>query len=137
MGKRALHEAANLLSSEQVSLQTKLALIEALPQIIRESARPMERIEGIKILQVDGLNAGGSGGGTSAPQGGGNLAEDVVRSALRYRAQAPIVDALLGEIGMKEGLSNPLAAALADATSSKENGHRGANPMTSGPSAGT
>ncbi|MCB1444893.1 MAG: hypothetical protein KDJ87_03570, partial [Rhizobiaceae bacterium] len=30
----------------------------------------------------------------------GNLAEQVVSSALRYRTQAPFVDTLLGEIGL-------------------------------------
>lgn len=106
-GKRALHEAANILNNDQISLQIKLALLDALPNIIRESARPMERIEGIKIWQVDGLTQSGTSTEGGA-QAGGNLAEDVVKSALRYRAQAPLVDALLGEIGLKKGLHIPL-----------------------------
>ena len=56
----------------------------------------------------------GTGEGTGPAEGTGgaaNLAESVVNSALRYRAQAPFVDTLLHEIGMStqsiniEGLS--------------------------------
>ena len=39
-------------------MKVKLAIVDRLQEIIRESVRPMERIEGIKILQVDGLNGG-------------------------------------------------------------------------------
>jgi hypothetical protein len=63
----------------------------------------MERIEGIKILHVDGL--GGSGGGMNGDGhgGGGNFSDGVVNSALRFRAQAPLVDQLLREIGIEGG----------------------------------
>ena len=96
----AMNEADNLLSGEQVAMKVKLAIVDRLQEIIRESVRPMERIEGIKILQVDGLN-GGAGGSVAVPGGNNdNLAEQVVASALRYRAQAPILDALLQELGL-------------------------------------
>ena len=76
----------------------RLRLIDRLESIIRESVKPMEKIEGIKILHVDGL--GGSGGGRTGPDGGGSFADSIVNSALRYRAQAPLVDTLLKEIGL-------------------------------------
>ena len=80
----------------------RLKLVEKAEGIIRESVRPMERIEGIKILHVDGL--GGSGGGSGdGMNGGGNFADGVVNSALRFRAQAPLVDQLLREIGIEGG----------------------------------
>ena len=60
-GQRAVNEAANILSMEQISLQTKLALLKVLPEVIRESAKPIEAIDSIKIVQVDGLTNGGSG----------------------------------------------------------------------------
>ena len=115
-GARALHAAENVLSAEQVAMAIKLAIIKAMPEIVRESVKPLQQIEGIKIMQVAGLgaNAGGanatgngasasSGAGTSAGGGKGNLADEVVRSALQYRAQAPLVDSLLGELGLKGG----------------------------------
>jgi uncharacterized membrane protein YqiK len=113
-GQRAINEAANLLSCDQISLQAKLALLGVLPEVIRESARPLEAIDSIKIVQVDGLN-GGSGGGANgaAPAHDGNLASAAVTAALRYRAQAPLVDGLMKELGLS-GAS--LAALAGDAT---------------------
>ncbi|WP_422723182.1 flotillin family protein [Erythrobacter alti] len=103
-GQRAINEAANILSMEQVSLQTKLALLEVLPEAIRESAKPMEAIDSIKIVQVDGLTQrSGAPGATSANGGGGgsgNLANDAVAAALAYRAQAPVLDGLMKELGL-------------------------------------
>jgi uncharacterized membrane protein YqiK len=109
-GKRLLNEAINTLSDSQVSLQVKLALIAALPKIIEESVKPMAQIDGIKIVQVDGLGAGrgGNGSGTggtaaTATVGGGNLAEQAVDAALRYRAYAPVLDQLIKDVGLGEG----------------------------------
>ncbi|PZU14964.1 MAG: flotillin [Citromicrobium sp.] len=102
-GQRAVNEAANLLSSDQISLQTKLALLKVLPEVIRESAKPLEAIDSIKIVQVDGLTGGttaGSGGGASYGGSTGNLAQDAVSAALAYRAQAPVLDGLMKELGL-------------------------------------
>ena len=101
-GQRAINEAANILSMEQISLQTKLALLKVLPDVIRESAKPMEAIDSIKIVQVDGLTNGGGKGSAGATNGGGsgNLATDAVSAALAYRAQAPVLDGLMKELGL-------------------------------------
>jgi uncharacterized membrane protein YqiK len=100
-GKRAVNEAANLLSSENISLQAKLELLKVLPDLIREAAKPMESIDSIKIVQVDGLTGTGAGGGEALSSGGGetNLAQSAVAAALRYRAQAPVLDGLMKELG--------------------------------------
>lgn len=112
-GKRALHDASNILSLEQIAMQIKMALITHLPDIIRESVKPMERIEGIKIVHVEGLGVGSSAASsTDATVGSGNLADQVVNSALRYRGQAPLVDALLREIGISGGDINAFATTL-------------------------
>ena len=101
-GQRAINEAANILSMEQISLQTKLALLKVLPEVIRESAKPMEAIDSIKIVQVDGLTNGGGKGQGGSPGAGssGNLATDAVSAALAYRAQAPVLDGLMKELGL-------------------------------------
>lgn len=65
-GQRAVNEAANLLSSDQISLQTKLALLKVLPEVIRESAKPLEAIDSIRIVQVDGLTGGAGASGNGA-----------------------------------------------------------------------
>ena len=97
-GARQMNEAHNVLTPEARASNARLRLIDKLEGIIRESVKPMEKIEGIKILQVDGL--GGGGGVQGGPQGGGSFADNLVNSALRYRAQAPLVDSLLKEVGL-------------------------------------
>ncbi|MEP1443151.1 MAG: flotillin domain-containing protein [Hyphomicrobiales bacterium] len=106
-GKRALNEAENLRTDASRKSALHQKLVENLPEIIRESVKPMENIDEIKILHVEGLPglAAGNSDGSSAgdgqgKSGDGNLADQVVNSALRYRSQAPFVDTLLGEIGM-------------------------------------
>ena len=117
-GQRAINEAANLLSSDQISLQTKLALLKVLPEVIREAAKPMEAIDSIKIVQVDGLTSGGAGGAGAASGGGngdGNLADSAVAAALRYRAQAPMLDGLMKELGFDGGSLDGLVKGAAAA----------------------
>ena len=113
-GTRAVNEAANVLSVEQVEMQVRLALLKHLPDIIRESVRPMENIDDIKILQVNGL--GGFGTATSAEQGEvasqASLSDQLVNSALRYRGQAPLVDNLLKELGLNGADINGLTQNL-------------------------
>ena len=111
-GKRALNEAENLRSEASRKSALHQRLVENLPDIIRESVKPMENIDEIKIMHVEGLPGLSSQGGSEgksvldangnpiASGGNGNLADQVVNSALRYRSQAPFVDTLLGEIGM-------------------------------------
>lgn len=107
-GLRLMNEAQNVLSPEARASALRLRVVDKAEGIIRESVKPMERIEGIKILQVDGL-LGGGGVAPIATQPG-NFADGVVNSALRFRAQAPIVDQLLKEIGMNGADINALVA---------------------------
>lgn len=117
-GKRKLNDAANTLSTEQIAMQLRIALLNHLPAIIRESVKPMESIEGIKIVQVGGLTGaqGSNGDAATTAAGDGNLAEQVVSSALRYRAQAPLIESLLSEVGLSGKDTAGLTAALHDGT---------------------
>ena len=99
---RMMNDAHNMLSPEARASALRMRLVEKAEAIIRESVRPMERIEGIKILHVDGLGGGGNGGGGDGAHGG-SFSDGLVNSALRYRAQAPLVDQLLREIGIEGG----------------------------------
>lgn len=100
---RMMNEAHNMLSPESRMSALRMRLVEKAEGIIRESVKPMERIEGIKIMHIDGLGGGGSGGNGNGSGGGGNFADGMVNSALRFRAQAPLVDQLLREIGLEGG----------------------------------
>jgi uncharacterized membrane protein YqiK len=108
-GVRAMNEAQNVLSPEARGSAARLRLIDKLDAIIREQVKPLENIEGIKILHVEGLGGGGGGGGGDFA-GAGGFSDQVVNSALRYRAQAPLIDELLKEIGIDTGKSGPALA---------------------------
>ena len=111
-GLTLMNTAANLLTPEARQSALRRQLVDKLEGIIRESVKPMERIEGIRILHVDGLGGGGGGRDTS----GANFADSVVNSALRFRAQAPLVDQLLREIGVQGGDVGQAARALLENT---------------------
>lgn len=101
---RAKNEAQNLLSPELIAQQVKLQLLSVLPAIIEKSVEPLKNIDSIRIAEVGGLNGmsgGNSGSGSSASAGG--LGNEMVNSALRYRAAQPVVDGLLAEVGLKSG----------------------------------
>ncbi len=118
-GTRLMNEAQNVLTTDARLSALRLKLVEKIDSIIRESVKPMERIEGIKILHVDGLGGGGGGNGAAA-EGGAGFADGVVNSALRYRAQAPLVDQLLREIGIGGGEIGKLAQSVATALPSNK-----------------
>jgi len=108
-GRQKINEAANLLSSEQVSMQVKMSVIQQLPEIIRESVKPVENIESIKIVDVNGMGINGNGSpsvdggdGMASRSGDGHLIDKVVTGALKYRTQAPILDGLLHEVGLTD-----------------------------------
>jgi uncharacterized membrane protein YqiK len=109
LGTRQMNEAQNILTPEARQSALRIRIVEKLDDIIRESVKPMEKIEGIRIFQVDGLGGGGRGDG--AP---GSIADNMVNSALRYRAQAPLIDAMLREIGLQGGDISQIAGSLAD-----------------------
>jgi hypothetical protein len=67
----------------------------------------MEKIDGIKILHIDGAN-GGAGGNR-------NVTDEVIDSALRYRVQAPMIDSLMKEIGIEGGSLGRMTEVLRDA----------------------
>jgi uncharacterized membrane protein YqiK len=94
--QRLLNEAENVLSEPARASLFRRRLLERIEGIVRESVKPMEKIEGIRILQVDGLNGGG-GGGNRSPS------DEIIESALRYRVQAPLIDQILSEIGIEGG----------------------------------
>ena len=109
--RRAMNEADAGLSQDLIDMKVRLSIIEHLQGIIAESVKPMEQIDGIKIVRVDGLapTAGSSGGPSGGEQG---LSDEIVSSALRYRAHAPVLDQLLRDVGFEGGDPKELQQAL-------------------------
>ncbi|MYF09296.1 MAG: hypothetical protein F4233_15685 [Rhodospirillaceae bacterium] len=95
--ERLRNEAENLLTEDARAGRLRVRLLDRLEGIIRESVRPMENIDGIKILHVDGLAGGGVGGGGS----GRSPTDEVIESVLRYRVQSPLIDEMMKEVGIE------------------------------------
>ncbi|CAA0370616.1 membrane protein [Alteromonas marina] len=107
-GKQALYEAENTLKTEQIELQKALAMLKILPELVAQAVKPLENIEGIKILQGYGQGSGANGEHTVATSSNG-LAEQVTQAALNYRANAPLVDSMLREVGLVDADKGSLA----------------------------
>ena len=104
-GKVMLNEAENARSDESRPSDLRMELARNLDSIIREAVKPMENIDDIKIYELNGMPGFNSSnanpefvGPTS--NGGGNLSDNIVNAAMRYRAHVPFIDNLLDEIGM-------------------------------------
>ncbi len=107
-GAHQLNEAENMLSEEARAGRLRKALLDRLEGIVRESVKPMEKIEAIKILHVEGMGGSGAGGAK-------NVTDEVIDSALRYRVQAPMIDSLMKEIGIEGGSLGRMTDVLRDA----------------------
>ena len=104
-GNRKLNQAENSRNDESRRSALLEGVVNRLPEIIREQVKPMENIDSIKILQVDGLpglNSPTEGSGTGEPNSrpDGSVSDQVVSSAMKYRTQVAFVDGLMEEIGL-------------------------------------
>ena len=103
-GIKKLNEASNILKSEQIAMKVKLDIIQKLPEIIKESVKPIENIDGIKIIDVNGLgiNSGSNNtsGNTSSSNSNDDIVNRVVTGAMKYKTQAPILEQLIKDVGL-------------------------------------
>ncbi|OAN84586.1 flotillin [Jannaschia sp. EhC01] len=110
-GTRAITEAENALSEQIVAMKVDMARIAALPGIMEQMVKPVEKIGEIKIHQVGGLggmNGGGAGGGQSGDKPVVNQALD---SIMGMAVQMPALRKLGDELGLSlengvEGLAD-------------------------------
>lgn len=100
-GTRKLNEAKNLLSGDQISFAERMEMIGQLPKIMEQAMKPAEKIESIKIFDINGAP------GFSSPQGGaggnasGNISDQLVNAMLKHRANVPLLDSILKEVGLE------------------------------------
>jgi uncharacterized membrane protein YqiK len=116
-GIAAINEAKNKLNAAQIDLAIRMQLIQSLPQIIEQASKPMEKIDSIRLFQVNGLSVGGSGGADGNQVGGagsGTLPEQVMNSALQYQVAKPIVDAIMKDAGLANPTLTGIAQTVAD-----------------------
>ena len=91
--ERLRNEAENVLSDDARLARLRHELVERLEGIVRETVKPIEKIDGIKVVHMAGQ--GGGAAGARSPT------DEVIDSALRYRVQAPMIDELMKEIGVE------------------------------------
>jgi uncharacterized membrane protein YqiK len=129
-GLEAINAAHNSLSTEQITMRIRTLMLEKLPAIIAEAVKPMEKIDSIRVVQVNGL--GGSMQGGAAPgMEAATLPDQVVNAALKYSVQKPLVDSILREVGLNGLAMNDLGNALsASALTSRSDGQTGVDGTT-------
>lgn len=117
-GRRAINEALNMLSAAQIDLQVRTQLLQQLPDILAQAVKPMENIDSIRIVSVNGMPGQGGSGGTAGEGGApaGTFPEQVMNSALQYQIAKPIVDAVMQDAGLSNqgitGMAHNLASML-------------------------
>ena len=114
-GRRAINEALNMLSAAQIDLQVRTQLLQQLPNILAQAVKPMENIDSIRIVQVNGMPGQGGSEGSGGAHGA-TFPEQVMNSALQYQIAKPIVDAVMQDAGLSNqgitGMAQNLAAML-------------------------
>jgi uncharacterized membrane protein YqiK len=93
--QKLLNEAENILTDEARHSLFRRKLLEHVEGIVAASVKPLEKINDIRIVQLDGM------AGSAAREG--SPTDEVINSALRYRVQAPLIDGLLSDIGIEGG----------------------------------
>lgn len=105
---REKNEAQNALTQETRDMLVKQQTIAALPELMAVMVRSVEKIESIKVVELSGVN-GMVNGGAAGAGNGGSLADQVVNGAMRHRVFGPMMDNLMGELGLNPQNLNTLA----------------------------
>ena len=92
--QRLINEAENVLTDPARVSLFRRKLLEHVEGIVAASVKPLEKIQDIRIVQLDGMGGSGGEGRSGSPT------DEVINSALRYRVQAPLIDSLLADIGI-------------------------------------
>ncbi|MBO9445331.1 flotillin domain-containing protein [Ruegeria sp. R14_0] len=110
-GKRAIVEADNALSVEQIRMKVDLARIETMPSIISEMVKPAEKIDSIKIHQVGGI---GGANGSTATNSDKPVVNQALDSIMGMAVQMPALKKLGEELGlsMENGVGGVVNGAL-------------------------
>jgi len=114
---KLINEAENVLTDEARQSLFKRKMLEHVEGIVSASVKPLEKINDIKIMQLGGNGTKSMGFDGNDDGGGGSPTDEIINSALRYRVQAPMVDSLLGDIGVDGSNISKSGGLLNDAAS--------------------
>lgn len=100
-GTQAITEAENALSEGIIAMKVDMARIDAIPAIMEQMVKPVEKIDSIKIHQVGGLG-GGNGGGAGGGSGSGEkpVVNQALDSIMGMAVQMPALRKLGDELGL-------------------------------------
>ncbi|WP_270731684.1 flotillin family protein [Shimia sp. Alg240-R146] len=115
-GQTAIANSENELSRDIIEMKLRLAMLEAMPQIVEQMVKPAEKIDSIKIHQVTGMNGGATGGTGES----GTPVNQALDSVLGMALQMPAMQALGKELGISlengvAGVTDSLIAKPAEA----------------------
>jgi uncharacterized membrane protein YqiK len=128
-GLEAMNAAHNSLSAEQVAMRVRTLMLEKLPEIIMEAVKPMEKIESIRVVQVNGLGPMPVGGAEGAGTPATSLPDQVANAALKYAVQKPLVDSILREAGLNGLAMQEIGSAISNVAASVAD-HEDTSPGT-------
>ncbi len=96
------NKARNALSQEARDLEVRLARIKSLPEVMRESMKPVEKIGSIKIFDAGAL-MGAAPGGSVSGNGYGSFGDKIADQLMRYQFGSPIIKGLMDDAGFATG----------------------------------
>jgi len=118
-GKLAINDAMNKLSAEQIGLTLRMEMLRMLPAILEKATKPMEKIDSIKLFQVNGMPGSSTASDdvnhhSNATSGNASLPDQVVNAALNYQIAQPLVNAIMSDAGLGSGSLSGTVQKLAD-----------------------
>ena len=108
--QKLLYEAENVLTDEARYGLFRRRLLDRIEGIVRESVKPMEKIEGIRILQVDGL------GGTAMAAQRRSPTDEVIELGAALPCAGTDDRQVLKEIGIEGGSLSRLGGLMREAS---------------------
>lgn len=104
--ERLRNEARNALTQDARNLEVRLAQIAVLPEALRESMKPVEKIDSIRIFDAGnmmGAGPGAIGNGSTAGYARGSFGEGLADQLIRYQYGTPMIAAMLDDAGFAPG----------------------------------
>ena len=117
--RQATLDAENTISQRVILGNTLRDLTPQLPDLVEHMMRPVDKIEDIRILHVNGLNGSGTNGispaRASAPEDTHSIAGDVVSTVLNVGVMMPVIREIMK--GLRTDTPKPAIFSLPSATS--------------------
>jgi flotillin len=127
-GTEAITRAENALSEQIVAMKVDLARLQALPEIMAQMVKPVEKIDSIRIHQIGGL---GGTTGSGSGQGDKPVVNQALDSIMGMAVQMPTLKKLGEELGL--AFDGGLGGLADSAMESRPNGR--ATPALDAPDA--